>query len=192
MRIKFEVLPVRAGSRQSGFPGDGLPVSGQRDRFILIRTVRLADFVLATDQQTHRAGNTFGLHHHPILALAIQRHRLVVVGENAWAGSGRPVQPDPRFPVPEIAKGHTGWILNIPGSAALQKIKVRDQVVAGVAGGRQHIRQICQLLALCGQFPFRLCHPVIDRSQCRCIGLLRHIAVGRVQAVLQVRQLLAL
>ena len=118
MRIKFEVLPVRAGSRQSGFPGDGLPVSGQRDRFILIRTVRLADFVLATDQQTHRAGNTFGLHHHAVLALAIQRHRLVV-GEDPRTGVSRPVQPDPRFPVPEIAKSHTGWILNIPGSAAL-------------------------------------------------------------------------
>lgn len=71
----------------------------------LIRTVRLADFVLATDQQTHRAGNTFGFTTTRYLRWPSAAPACCCWRKCLRAGSGRPVQPDP-LSRPRNRQGH--------------------------------------------------------------------------------------
>ena len=186
VRVKLKVLTISVRGSKPSFPGNGLPLTGECDVFIFIIAVGLADFILAPDQHVHRPGNTLGFNHNTIFALTIKRQRLVVVGEDAWAGSGRPVQLNPSLTITEVAESDARRILGIPRSCTLQEIVVRDQVVTGVSGSGQGIIQVRDAVTLAGNRIPLLGDRILQRRQRLCICLIRQINVGLFEAVSQI------
>ena len=71
---------------------------------------------------------------------------------------------------------------------ALQCVRIADKVGPAHGQGGKVVFQVRQCAALRGQIPAMLFNGVLQALQRRCISLLRHIAVSRVQAVLQAGQ----
>ncbi len=75
---------------------------------------------------------------------------------------------------------------------SLQCVRIADKVGPAHGQGGKVVFQVRQRAALRGQIPAMLFNGVLQALQRRCISLLRHIAVSRIQAVLQAGQAVSL